>query len=146
MKRFWSRVKKTKTCWIWKGGIYSKGYGRFTYKGDYYLAHRFSWFLTFGYLPTKLLCHKCDNPSCVRPDHLFEGTYKDNHADMMAKGRGKFSYGENHGRHKLNNNQVLQIRELYKQGNTSLRKLSAIFGVSNQTIWSIVTNETWKNI
>lgn len=97
--RFWEKVEKSDGCWTWKGsiGVNSLGYGVF-HIGDHssVIAHRYSWELHFGKIeghdptdPTKEInvCHHCDNPKCVRPDHLFLGTDKDNHDDMMRKGR-----------------------------------------------------------
>jgi hypothetical protein len=83
-ERFWSKVIKTDTCWLWPGK--GKGYGWF---GDH-RAHRVAFFLTHKRLPKdKLICHRCDNPRCVRPDHLFEGTYQDNAKDAYHKGKLK---------------------------------------------------------
>jgi hypothetical protein len=91
--RFWRKVHKTKDsvngCWLWRGHA-SKGYGLFAEDGlkARKRVHRFSWELHFGEIPTGMLvCHKCDVPRCVRPDHLFLGTHKDNHDDMVRKGR-----------------------------------------------------------
>jgi hypothetical protein len=102
-KEFWKRVdkkngpvlnKKLGRCWIWTGGMYNHGiaglhYGQVQYHKVAYAAHRLAWILTNGPVPknTKQVCHKCDNPPCVRPSHLFCGTPKDNTQDMIAKGR-----------------------------------------------------------
>lgn len=94
VKRFWKFVLKTSTCWIWKGARYSlHGYGAFgcrswEEKWVARQAHRVSWLIATGTLPEGLfVLHKCDNRSCVRPDHLFLGTQRDNLADMTQKGR-----------------------------------------------------------
>lgn len=82
---FWSRVDKSGDCWLWTGARDGKGYGRLGNK----VASRLSWELSHGPIPRgKLVCHKCDNPPCVRPDHLFLGSPADNFYDMVAKGRG----------------------------------------------------------
>ncbi len=93
--RFWPYVSKSEQgCWLWTGVCNSKGYGRvINHDGAFGLprntgAHRFSWCLHFGLIPDGLLvCHKCDTPLCVRPDHLFLGTALDNTRDAISKGR-----------------------------------------------------------
>ena len=86
---FWRRVEKSHGCWLWTAYRDSKGYGfAVPGRGQKQLAHRVSWVLHFGQIPDGLLVlHKCDNPPCVRPDHLFLGTHADNAADMVAKDR-----------------------------------------------------------
>src|SRR6267378_450691 len=92
-ERFWEKVKETASCWLWTGANKPGRwpYGMLAGPGKTAkLAHRVSWELHHGAIPTGLnVLHKCDNPSCVRPDHLFLGTLADNTADMIAKGRGK---------------------------------------------------------
>jgi hypothetical protein len=86
--RFWSKVEKSDECWKWTAGKHNAGYGVFWEKGRFYKAHRWSWERERGPIPDGLnLLHKCDNPACVRPDHLFLGTQKDNVNDMVSKGR-----------------------------------------------------------
>lgn len=77
-------------CWLWDGPIVLKGYGCFSFKQKRRFAHRVSWELYKGSIPSgMLICHRCDIPSCVNPEHLFPGTYSDNINDMYAKGRGR---------------------------------------------------------
>jgi len=77
-------------CWEWKGSKNNKGYGRMIINGKFYMAHRLSYALFVNEIPKGMLvCHKCDNPSCVNPDHLFVGTNQDNMDDMKKKGRGR---------------------------------------------------------
>lgn len=88
--RFMAHVCKTETCWLWIGSKKKNGYGRFSPGGHgvNILAHRASWEFHFGPIPSGLfVCHHCDTPACVRPDHLFLGTHEENMADMWAKGR-----------------------------------------------------------
>jgi hypothetical protein len=88
--RFWPNVQKTSGCWNWIGAEQSKGrgYGTIGKDGKTLRAHRVSWEMHNGPIPEGLIvCHKCDNPKCVRPEHLFLGTHSDNVADKVAKGR-----------------------------------------------------------
>jgi hypothetical protein len=94
-QRFWARVRKSDGCWEWTGACFKcGGYGQFTIEhGQQVRAHRHSWELHNGPIPKGLwVLHRCDNPKCVRPDHLFLGTCTDNARDMMAKGRGRGQY------------------------------------------------------
>lgn len=88
LDRFWSQVGKGDCCWVWTGATNREGYGRFYACRDSFLAHRVAWSITKGDVPQdKLVCHHCDNPKCVNPEHLFLGTNHDNMQDMTAKGR-----------------------------------------------------------
>lgn len=87
MKRFWDKVNKTETCWNWTASSRGVGYGAFKYEGLVYDSHRFVWFLTYGSFPKLLVLHKCDNRRCVNPEHLYEGTFKQNVRDMVDRGR-----------------------------------------------------------
>lgn len=86
---FWNKVDKSGECWIWIGSkVGGTEYGKVGYAGKTWRAHRLSWKFAFGDIPNDLcVLHKCDNPSCVRPDHLFLGTHDDNNKDMVKKGR-----------------------------------------------------------
>lgn len=85
---FWKLVEKTNSCWNWIGCKNQKGYGRLNRKGIKYSAHRYSWLITFGEIPTELfVCHSCDNRLCVNPSHLWLGSAKDNKQDCLNKNR-----------------------------------------------------------
>lgn len=88
-ERFWPKVKKTRGCWNWVGSRNEHGYGNFSYRGKQGKAHRFSFELVTGLILTteQHVCHHCDNPSCVRPEHLFLGDRFTNMQDMSRKGR-----------------------------------------------------------
>jgi hypothetical protein len=88
LDRFWARIEKTDTCWNWTRSKSKAGYGFMSIKGVHMYMHRFSYELHFGVIPDGLyVCHRCDNPSCVRPEHLFLGTALENTRDCIAKGR-----------------------------------------------------------
>lgn len=147
VSRFWKYVDRSSACWNWVGRNKVGEYGRIKISGRSVLSHRYSYELHFGEIPKgKLVCHKCDNPLCVRPDHLFIGTYQDNVDDMVAKGRGVNLTGENHGRSKLKNCQVLEIRSMYSSGRYFLKDLSNIFGVSVSQIHKCVKLIAWKHL
>src|SRR3990167_2109214 len=86
-QKFWSKVAKTPTCWVWLSTL-ARGYGQYKQQGKYQYAHRLAYQETFGSIPPGLfVLHRCDNPSCVKPDHLFLGTARDNYLDCVRKGR-----------------------------------------------------------
>jgi HNH endonuclease len=146
--RFWRYVRKTPKCWLWVGYLHH-GYGVICGDEDKNLrAHRVSWIIHNGPIKDGLLvCHHCDNRRCVRPDHLFLGTYADNNADMSCKGRVKFNpqYGEKCGASKLTVAQVIKIRQLQAKGIT-LQELANRFGVGLNTVHCIATRKTWRHI
>lgn len=132
---------KSENCWIWKGATKSKRmpYGSFTFRGKRsQVAHRISWTIYKGEIPNgSLVLHKCDNPSCVNPEHLFLGNYLDNERDKLSKGRHK---GE-----KLNPDKVREIKSLFAV-NYGDMKIARKFNVSYQTVYSIKMGKTWKDI
>lgn len=90
-ERFFSRIEYTESCWNWKGGDNGQGYRRISVNGEIAYAHRLAWTIFRGDIPNGLcVCHHCDNPSCVRPDHLFLGTKADNNIDRIIKGRSVY--------------------------------------------------------
>lgn len=90
---FWQKVEKKDYCWEWKASRSICNYGQFWFMGKMVRAHRFSWILHYSAIPEgKYILHKCDNPGCVNPEHLYVGTAKDNYNDMMKKGRAAKEY------------------------------------------------------
>ena len=87
--RFWGNIDKSGACWEWKKHKHKNGYGGLRYKGKQEYSHRVAWIISFGDIPDGLyVCHRCDNPSCCNPSHLWLGTPADNMHDRDAKGRG----------------------------------------------------------
>lgn len=86
-QRFWSKVRKTRGCWLWIGSQNEDGYGTFRLNGKIRKAHRVVWFLTTGHWPSHNALHTCDTPACVRFKHLYDGTQKDNARDRSTRGR-----------------------------------------------------------
>lgn len=143
-RRFWSKVRFTDSCWLWESAGDANGYGRFRVGRRVRLAHRVAWELTFGPVPEGgLVLHHCDNPPCVRPDHLYVGTYRDNAQDMLARNRRAYSRGEEHPSARLTLSQVEEIRRLAGSG-WSHRRLAALFGVGKSTVTSVLSGRTWR--
>ena len=144
--RFWAKVRKSNRCWEWIGTIaQGTGYGDF-YDGKRWSTHRYSWALHIGPIPSGLcVLHSFDNRRCVRPDHLFLGTKRQNSQDMAMKGRHRVPAlkGQDHGEAKLTDAQVLAIRTRYKRGNGL--SLARQYGVSPSLVSLIVRRKAWTH-
>lgn len=144
--RFWKQIERTKDCWNWSGTYDNHGYGRFRYDGRKWRAHRLAWLFSIGFIPGSLhVLHKCDNPKCCNPNHLWLGTHQDNIDDREKNGRNRPPIGERHSCHVLTEVEVKNIRKLLSSGK-GMTFLSIKYGVSKTTIWNIQTRKTWKHI
>lgn len=148
--RFWNRVSKAnhpQGCWEWTAGCHEFGYGLAELNiGGVVLrnAHRVSWYYSYGTIPAHYVLHTCDNPKCVNPDHLFEGTHLENMQDMVEKGRGHL--GSKHGMAKLTEADIPIIRRAYANNEGSYRFLADMFGVTSGTIANILQGKTWRHV
>lgn len=146
MHRFSKFVKKTDTCWLWIGSKFENNYGKFWVSGKNRKAHRVSYEIHKGDIPKGMfVCHSCDNPSCVNPEHLFVGTPKDNTRDKFAKGRDNTPKGAGHYAAKLTEHDIPLIRQAHQEGFTQ-KVIATTFGVSNATIRDILTRKIWKHV
>jgi hypothetical protein len=169
--RFWVKVNpagpmpehclEIGQCWVWTGACNSDGYGQFKAASRMAGAHRHLYAALLAPLPDGLhVCHRCDNPPCVRPGHLFTGTPADNAADRERKGRNNPPRGERHGRYthpeqtargeghgsaKLNTTKVLEIRRLASEGLTKAA-IARQFGVSQALVGYIIRREIWAHV
>lgn len=131
-QRFLDKVRKTPSCWLWEGQIYPTGYGNFWMNNKNVMAHRAAYLIFLGEIEEgKVVCHRCDNPSCVNPDHLFLGTYKENTRDMMRKGRKP---PQKSRLNILNQNEIIKR---YLNGETQ-RNLAKEFKVHQRSIWRYI--------
>lgn len=158
--RLWDKVNKdgplhprlgTK-CWVWTGALAPKGYGAINECGKSrktLRTHRVAWTVINGEIPNNLwVLHKCDNPPCCNPDHLYLGTSDQNIDDMHSRRRNKNPprfYGEDHGNAKFTNDKVRTIRKSYINGNT-VTELSKVYETSPAQISHIVNYKTWRHI
>lgn len=150
---FYSKITKDASgCWLWNGVLDKKGYGRIFVNRKRYFAHRLSWIVHNGEIPQGMyILHKCDNPTCVNPDHLFIGTQKDNVDDCIEKGRRKHVaeslcriYGSKNGGARLTENDVIEIKKRLSVGEQQ-KRLAIEYGVGRATIWDIAHGKTWSN-
>jgi uncharacterized C2H2 Zn-finger protein len=153
--RFWNSINfdGDNGCWIWVGCTSEYGYGLISWKwpgrkSRSTLSHRVSWLLNMGEFDYSLdVLHKCDNPPCVRPSHLFLGTAADNMHDMDAKGRrrSKPSIGEKHPMSKLRDRDVVLIKSMLSAGDM-VHDVARCFGVSPHTIYKIRSGQLWSHV
>lgn len=134
-------------CVMWEGATSRGGYPVVFRKGKTQLYHRWRWRQLHGPIPKKMcVCHRCDTPGCVNPDHWFLGTHQENMIDKMLKGHIKVAKGEDAGNAKLTEAKVTEIRVLYKTGRYSMREIGKLYDVNCTTVHKIVKRITWKHL
>lgn len=146
INRFFEYVNKTETCWEWLGYLDGRGYARLSIGRTATLGHVLSYLLHNGPIPSGLhVCHSCDNPKCVNPNHLWLGTHQQNMEDRNKKGRCGNSgrHGEDVPTAKLSNEDVEEIRRCVKVGATQI-SMARRFKVTRGTINSLIKGRTWK--
>lgn len=144
-ERFWAKVDKSggaQACWLWTSARYPKGYGIIRFDGKVRKAHRVSFFLHHGHWPEPCCCHRCDNPPCVNPAHLWEGSNADNTRDRDEKGHQRGPRGESHHKAKLSPEDVQSIRA----SDESHSVLARQYDVAHSTIQGIRNGRTWKHV
>lgn len=142
--RFWEKVDKRgpDECWPWIASPGRKGYGQFWFMGAMHSSHRVSYYLANGHWPDPCCCHRCDNPACVNPGHLFVGTQSDNVSDMRAKGRHVAPRGERHCMARLTDKQVMDIRANALLCRVTNKELAARFGIGESTVSHYMTGRS----
>lgn len=139
LRRFWEKVARGDSCWLWTAAQTGNGYGTFKVDGNMYAAHRIAYLLAFG-PPEEDVLHRCGTPLCVRPEHLYDGDAKANARDRI--GHGTHPGGEMNPRARLTETDVRMIRSS-AEGDAAL---AARFGVAISTIYAARTGLTWRHL
>lgn len=145
IERLLSKVEKSEGCWNWMARKTPQGYGRISVGNVNKLAHRVAFELMVGPIGNLHVLHRCDNPSCVNPAHLWLGTNADNVADKVSKGREPSHIGENNNRSRLTPNDVLEIRSKFRSG-VSRSELAKKYGIVPAYVNQIASNKAWRHI
>ncbi len=145
IRRFWERVVKTETCWLWTGCVERNGYGRLQVNRVRWMPHRLSYFLAHGDIPDGLcVLHSCDNTLCVNPSHLRTGTAADNTADKVSKGR--HCQGETVGTSRFTETDIREMRRLRQEENLPYHAIGERYSTDAGTAWQICTRRSWKHV
>lgn len=146
LARFWDKVKKTETCWLWNATVGTNGYPQFYLNGRHRAAHRISWEMSNGSIPEGMcVCHTCDITHCVRPDHLFLGSNQENILDRVRKGRSYRPGSDLISGRKLTDSQALELIQKRKAGAT-LSSLANEYGLNCPAVSAIINGKSWKHL
>ncbi len=150
-ERFWSKVEKTPTCWLWKGAhkIGKDAYGFIHFNGKLISTHRASWQMVNGPIPENMcILHSCDNPPCVNPAHLRIGTRRENSMDMVNRNRHPtLLNAKSKIASKFTEKKILEIRDLKrKKPYLSYASIARTYKVTPTAISFIIRRHVWKNI
>ena len=144
---FWINAEKVGNCWDWKRSRKTSGYGNYYRDGKVWSAHHFAYTIAKGPIPKdSWILHRCDNPPCVRPQHLYAGNAKDNAQDRKNRNRSASTVGSNNGRAKVNAEKVVMIIEKYLTGKYTQKELAIENGITPSAVHSIVKRRNWKHI
>ncbi len=150
---FWTYITKLDEdkCWPWSGGLTASGYGKFWYNKKIWLSHRLVYYFTYGKIDDSMfVCHRCDNPMCCNPKHLFLGSAKDNTNDMINKGRqqdySKVVRGSDNLMSKVTEQQVKEILFLHQEGKCKKKEIANKYGLTLSGLESIIYRRCWKHI
>lgn len=146
---FWRKVIKSKECWVRQGCTTKGGYHMLRWNGKNEYGHRVVWEILNGNIMKGFyVLHKCDNRACVRPDHLFLGTQKDNVRDMITKGRRGYTglKGEKHPDHKLFTAQVIEIRDIVRNKKITQKEIANKFNITQGHVAKIINYKVWNNL
>lgn len=155
LARFRAKVQMTDGCWWWTAAISDNGYGKFCVKKPRLIdAHRLSYLISVGeLLDGQVVCHRCDNRNCVRPDHLFAGTQLDNMRDMIAKGRAAVGAALHHPNQAGEANHAAKLSEADVRNILARRAagekptiIAKDYGIAYRTLWAIVTGRRWAHL
>lgn len=145
-ERFWAKVAITANpdrCWEWQGCLKSTGYGVVSRNDVQWQAHRLAWFYVKGYDSPLWLLHRCDNPKCVNPNHLYEGTHAQNTRDAVE--RARYLRSEKHPQAKLTDERVREVKVLLRDGKQPA-EVSRVTGVKRERVQSIKDGRNWRYV
>lgn len=148
-ERLFGRLAKLDSgCWEYTGCCHAhNGYGTLRVSGKQYKAHRLMWEIECGEIPSAMrVLHRCDNPPCCNPDHLYLGTQQNNMTDMINKGRANHGKGVNHSKATLTEDQVHIIRRLFTERKYTQEQIGDMFNVTKSAVAAIGHKRTWTHL